>query len=100
MTVEHADHKYSVHDNGRSSDMTVRPRGQPAEMSEQSSSQVSGGSSPKKRGVLKATVDIWIIENDKALCTSTWLNYEVDRGRVVALKCAVCCQIREDLIGM
>ena len=61
------------------------------------------GPPAKKRGVLKSTVDKWVVENDKALCTSTWLKCEVDsanRSRVVALKCSVCCQFRDKLVSM
>ena len=56
-----------------------------------------------KRNLTKSMVDKWIADNDKALSTSTWLKYDVDtaaRGRVVALKCSVCCQFRDKLIGM
>ena len=57
----------------------------------------------KKRNLTytKSTVDRWIADNDKALSTSTWLKYDVDtpaRGRVVALKCSVCCQFHDKLI--
>ena len=57
----------------------------------------------KKRSLQKSTVDRWIVENDKALSTATWLKYEtnpVNRGRVVTLKCSVCCQFADKLVGM
>ena len=57
----------------------------------------------KKRGVLKSTVDKWVLKNDKALCTSTWLKCEVDsenRSRIVTLKCSMCYQFRDKLVGM
>ena len=57
----------------------------------------------KKRNLTKSMVDKWIADNDKVLSTSTWLKYDVDtaaRGRVVALKCSVCCQFRGKLISM
>ena len=44
-----------------------------------------------------------IANNDKVLSTSTWLKYDEDtaaRGGVVALKCSVCCQFPNKLIGM
>ena len=53
--------------------------------------------SAKKRNLTKSTVDRWIADNDKALSTSTWLKYDVDTA---ALKCSVCCQFRDKLIGM
>ena len=57
----------------------------------------------KKRNLTNSTVDKWIADNNKALSTSTWLKYDVDtaaHGRVVALKCSVCCQFCDKLIGM
>ena len=57
----------------------------------------------KKRNLTKSTVNKWIADNDKVLSTRTWFKYDVDtaaRGRVVALKCSVCCQFRDKLIGM
>ena len=55
-----------------------------------------------KLNLTKSTVDKWFADNDKALSTSTWLKYDVDtaaRGRVVALKCSMCCPFRDKLIG-
>ena len=46
---------------------------------------------PKKRTVLKTTVDKWRAENDKTLNTALWLKYEANtanRTRVVSLKCS------------
>ena len=57
----------------------------------------------KKRGVSKASVNKWIRENDKTLSTATWLKFDTDaanRGVVVALRCSVCKQFRDKLVGM
>ncbi len=35
-------------------------------------------SRPKRRAVSTKTVDKWILEHDKTLNTSTWLEYEVE----------------------
>ena len=61
------------------------------------------GPPAKKRSVMKSTADKWIADNDKTLSTSTWLRYDTDtanRGHIVALKCCVCYQFRDKLIGM
>ena len=45
----------------------------------------------KKRGVTARTVDKWIAENDRALNTTTWLQYDrVDHEYVATLTCSVC----------
>ena len=57
----------------------------------------------KKRSLQKSTVDRWIVENDKALSTATWLKYETDpanRSCVVTLKCSVCYQFSDKLDRM
>ena len=62
-----------------------------------SSSSSSGESASKRRKITKATVDKWIIEHDKALSTSLWMNYEEsDRSHVSKLFCKVCKRF-EDL---
>ena len=57
----------------------------------------------KKREVSKTSVNNWIRENDKTLSTATWLKFDTDaanRGVVVALRCSVCKQFRNKLVGM
>ena len=47
------------------------------------------------------TVDKWIVENDKALNTATWLKYDKeDREYVATLKCSVCIEFQDKLRGM
>ena len=59
-----------------------------------------GGPSPK-RGVMARTVDKWIVENDKALNTATWLKYDkADREYVATLKCSVCIKFQDKLRGV
>ena len=70
---------------------------------EESSSDSSGGSGPatKRRSVSTKTVDKWILEHDKKLNTSTWLEYETaDRYHVAALRCKVCVLFEDKLKGM
>ena len=56
---------------------------------------------PPKRGVMARTVDKWIVENDKALNTATWLKYDkADREYVATLKCSVCIEFQDKLRGM
>ena len=57
----------------------------------------------KKHGVSKASVNKWIHENDKTLSTATWLKFDTDtsnRGVAVALRCSVCKQFCDKLVGM
>ena len=54
----------------------------------------------KKRGVSKKTAEKWVLENDRELNTSVWLRFDADRDHVVALKCAVCTEFRDNLVGM
>ena len=57
----------------------------------------------KKRSVQKKTVEKWIVENDKELNTSIWLQFETaagDRDHVAILKCAVCSRFKERLQPM
>ena len=45
----------------------------------------------KKRGITSRTVDQWIAENDKAINTTKWLQFDrLDRGYVSSLKCNMC----------
>ena len=47
------------------------------------------------------TVDKWIVENDKSLNTSTWLEYGlVDRTYVSTLSCSKCTQFADKLQGV
>ena len=67
---------------------------------EDSSTDSSSGST-KRRAVSTKTVDKWIIEHDKTLNTSTWLEYEVaDRYHVAALRCKVCVLFEGKLKAM
>ena len=57
----------------------------------------------KKRGVSKTSVNKWIRKNDKTLSMVTWLKFDTDaanHGVVVALRCSVCKQFRDKLVGM
>ena len=54
----------------------------------------------KKRGVSKKTAEKWVLENDRELNTSVWLKFDADRDHVVVLKCAVCTEFRDKLVGM
>lgn len=57
--------------------------------------------SPKRRLVTARTVDKWIIENDKSLGASTWLEYGlVDRTYVSCLKCSKCARFADKLEGV
>ena len=54
----------------------------------------------KKRGVTARTVDKWIAENDRALNTTTWLQYDrVDREYIATLTCSVCIRFQDKLRG-
>ena len=81
----------------------VRARKRSREASDQASSS-SSGPSTKKRVVQRRTVEKWIVENDKAMNTASWLQFETapppDRDRVAVLKCAVCTQFKEKLESM
>ena len=49
------------------------------------------GPMAKKRAVHRRTVKKWIIENDRAMNTSTWLKFKMaERDHVAVLKCAIC----------
>ena len=55
----------------------------------------------KRRSITAKTVDKWIAENDKALNTTTWLQYERrDREYVASLKCSMCVRFQERLRGV
>ena len=63
-------------------------------------SELDGGPPRKKRGITAKTVDKWIAENDKALNTTTWLQYDkVDREYVTSLKCSMCIRFQDKLLG-
>ena len=53
---------------------------------------------PAKRiAVTAKTVDKWILEHDKTLNTSTWLEYErAERYHVATLRCKVCTQFNSE----
>ncbi len=54
-----------------------------------------------RRAVSTKTVDKWILEHDKTLNTSTWLEYTVeDRYQVAILRCKVCVLFEDKLKGM
>ncbi len=56
---------------------------------------------PKRKAVSTKTVNKWIIEHEKALNTSTWLEYEQsDRYHVTTLICKVCVLFEDKLKGM
>ena len=58
---------------------------------------------PKRRTVSVKTVEKWITEYEKQLCTATWLEYECidgDRYHVARLKCSVCTKFKNQLEGM
>ena len=55
----------------------------------------------KKRKVTVETVQKWIKESDKDFGTSAWLKYEkADREHVATLKCSVCVELNDKLLGM
>ena len=55
----------------------------------------------KKRRVTVETVHKWIKESDREFSTSAWLKYDkVDREYVAMLKCSVCNEFNDKLIGM
>ena len=59
------------------------------------------GPSCMKRSVTMKTVDKWIAENDKALNTTTWLQYDrKDREYVASMKCAMCIRYQDRLRGV
>ena len=58
------------------------------------------GPSCKKHGVMKA-VDKWIVENNKALNTTTWLQYDrKDCKYVASVKFAMCICYQDQLCGV
>ncbi len=69
----------------------------------QSSSSSSSSdlfSPPKRRAVTTKTVDKWIVEHDRTLNTSTWLEYDqADRYHVASLRCKVCVLFEDKLTG-
>jgi len=66
-----------------------------------SSSSTSSVSLTKSRVVYRKTVEKWITENDRTLNTLVWLKFEADRhGHVLSLKCSVCSQFKDKLVGM
>ena len=58
---------------------------------------------PTRNVACPKPVNKWIRENDKTLSTATWLKFDTDaanRGVVVALRCSVCKQFCDKLVGM
>ena len=54
----------------------------------------------KTRVVYRKTVEKWITGNDD-INASVWLKFEADRqGHVLSLKCSVCNQFKDKLVGM
>ena len=54
----------------------------------------------KRRAVSKKTVEKWILEHDKTLNTSTWLEYEeAGRYHVATLKCKVSTRFVDKIRG-
>jgi len=46
-------------------------------------------------------VEKWITENDRTLNTLVWLKFEANRhGHVLSLKCSICSQFKDKLVGM
>ena len=59
------------------------------------------GPSCKKHGVTMKTVDKWIAENNKALNTTTWLQYDrKDHEYVASMKCTMCIRYQDRLRGV
>jgi len=55
----------------------------------------------KKHGNMMKTVDKWIAENNKALNTTTWLQYDrKDCEYVASVKCAMCILYQDRLHGV
>ena len=62
----------------------------------ESDSSSSAPSTSKKRAVSVATVDKWVLDHDKTLNMTTWLQYEkADRHHVALLRCSVCKRFEE-----
>ena len=54
----------------------------------------------KKRILSVAVMEKWIRDNDRTLCTASWLSYEkVDREYVSVMKCSVCIRYKHKLVG-
>ena len=53
----------------------------------------------KKRAVTVQTVEKWKLENEKAIGTASWLQYDkaADRQHVSALQCSVCVKFEESI---
>ncbi len=69
-------------------------------MKRSSSSSSSSCPPAKKRGVTVATFEKWKLENDKAVNTKTWLEYDAaDRFNVVKIKCGVCRRFEDKVRG-
>ena len=97
----------SVHFSIRAATMSEQSEHEQTENSAGPSNRTQGPSDQappaKKHGVSKTSVNKWIRENDKTLSTATWLKFDTDaanRGVVVALRCSVCKQFRDKLVGM
>ena len=55
----------------------------------------------KRRALTVSTVKRWISENDKAVNTADWLNYEAPgRSVVSSLNCSACSKFQDKLRGM
>ena len=65
-----------------------------------SSSEGLGIESSKRRKVKSATVDKWILDYDKTLSTSTWMQYErSDRSHVSKIFCSICKRYEDRIKG-
>ena len=65
-----------------------------------SSAGSSSDSSTKKRAVTAKSVDKWILDHDKDINTTTWLQYEMaDCYHVAKLKCTICTQFVDKIRG-
>ena len=53
----------------------------------------------KKRKVTVNTVNKWISDHDRSMNTTQWLHFDSNGTFVTALKCTVCIQFEEKLIG-
>ncbi len=60
---------------------------------------IQAKNSSKKRKVTAATADKWILENDKTLDASLWLDYERSDFHVSKLLCKVCKTFQGKLQG-
>ena len=54
----------------------------------------------RSRGVTTKTVDKWTVENDRALNTTSWLQYTtVNREYVDSLTCKMCVRFQDRTLG-